>query len=114
MELENIDQALSGMDISETKALRDKLTKDLQNKRRQKSMKITVYLAGEHRDPFETAKQWAYEKGLTKKPSDWAFAKFALTNAIRTVLDEIELEREAQAKKQEIPVPQQGPNIAKA
>lgn len=108
MKLSELTDALPGMTIAETKGLRDMLTKDLQNKKRRKSKSITVYVQAEFRDAYEIAKSWAHEKNLTKKKTDWAFAKFAITNTIQMILEEKERERNAPAEVVEtVEVPQE-------
>ena len=110
--LNNQHDTLSGMTMQETEDLRDSLTKSLQDMRRKKALRVTVYVEGKYRDSYETAKKWAHEKELTKKPTDWAFAKFAITNTIRTVLEEIERERNAPPELPEIVEGTQEPTIA--
>jgi len=92
---EDIDSILSSMTLDDAKVLRKKLTKNIKSMRKSKNLSLTVYVQAEYRDSFEIAKKWAHEKGLTKKPSNWAFAKFCLINTIKIVLDEIERERNA-------------------
>lgn len=98
------------MSITDTKTLRDFLTKDLQNKKRRKSKSITVYLSADLRDAYEIAKKWAHERKFTKKPSDWAFAKFAITNTVTMIINEIETERNALPETSEESVVPQEPS----
>ena len=78
--------------------------------KRRKALRITVYVEGIYRDSYETAKGWAYEKDLAKKSTDWAFAKFAIKNTIKMILDEIERERNAPPEQPKIPEIPQEPN----
>lgn len=83
------------MSLEDAKTLRQKLAKNIKSMRKTKNLSLTVYVQAEYRDSFETAKKWAYDKELTKKPSNWAFAKFALINTIKMIMTEIERERNA-------------------
>ena len=106
------DDLPSDKTMLETEQLRDELTRNLQEMRRKKALRITVYVEGKYRDSYETAKKWAHEKKLTKKPTDWAFCKFAITNTIRSVLEEAERERNAPPEDPEEPETPQELNIA--
>ena len=98
---QNIDMLLSELNFQETKDLKEELSKRIKAERRKKVMTLTVYVRAEYRDSFEIARQWAHEKGLTKRPSKWAFAQFAITNTIKMILEEIERERIAALEEQE-------------
>jgi hypothetical protein len=110
--LDNQHGTYPEMTMQETEDLRDKLTLSLQDMRRRKALRVTVYVEGKYRDSYEIAKKWAHEKKLTKRPTDWAFCKFAITNTIRTVLEEAERERNAPPEQPEDPETPQEPNIA--
>ena len=47
---------------------------------------------------------------MAKKSTDWAFAKFAIKNTIKMILDEIERERNAPPEQPKIPEIPQEPN----
>ena len=106
------DDLPSDKTMLETEQLRDELTRNLQEMRRQKALRITVYVEGKYRDSYENAKKWAHEKELTKKPTDWAFCKFAISNTIKMIIEEIERERNAPPEDPENLETPQEPNIA--
>ena len=106
------DGILSDEAMIKTERLRDKLTKDLQEMRRRKALRVTVYIEGKYRDSYETAKTWAHKNKLTKKSTDWAFCKFAITNTIKMIVEEAERERNAPPKEPEDPDIPQEPNTA--
>ena len=112
MSVQDIDQILSGMSLEESQELRAKVSKNIKSIRKRKNLSLTVYVQAEVRDSFETARKWAFKRGLTKTDSNWAFAKFALLNTIQIVLNQIEVERNAPPEPPEIPADQEEPIIA--
>ena len=108
----NIDQILSGLGLEESQELRRKISKNIKSIRKRRNLSLTVYVQAEVRDSFETARKWAFERGLTKTDSNWAFAKFALLNTIQIIIDQIEREREAPPELPEESVEQEEPIIA--
>jgi len=108
----NIDQILSEMSLEESQALRAKVSKNIKSIRKKRNLSLTVYVQAEVRDSFETARKWAFARGLTKTDSNWAFAKFALLNTIQIVLNQIKEERNAPPEPLEIPAEQGEPIIA--
>ena len=112
MSAQDIDQILSGMSLEESQQLRAKISKNIKSIRKRRNLSLTVYVQAEVRDSFETARKWAFEQGLTKTDSNWAFAKFALLNTIQIILNQIREEREAPPEPPEVPVSQEEPIIA--
>lgn len=100
------------MSLEESQQLRAKISKNIKSIRKKRNLSLTVYVQAEVRDSFETARKWAFERGLTKTDSNWAFAKFALLNTIQIVLNQIEAERNAPPGPLEIPAEQGEPIIA--
>jgi hypothetical protein len=100
------------MSLEESQALRTKISKNIKSIRKRRNLSLTVYVQAEVRDSFEIARKWAFERGLTKTDSNWAFAKFALLNTIQIVLNQIAQERNAPPEQpQEVEV-QEEPIIA--
>jgi len=100
------------MTLDESQELRKKLSKNIKAIRKRKNLSLTVYVQAEVRDSFETARKWAFERGLTKTDSNWAFAKFALLNTIQIVIDQIEKERNAPPEQPVEPEAQEEPITA--
>jgi len=78
------------------KALRKEAVRKLSNVRRRDRVFFTIYLQKEYVENFERARDWAFSKGLIKKKTRWAFAKFCVLNIIDQILQEIEKERVGQ------------------
>ena len=112
MSAQDIDQILSNLTLEESQELRNKVSKNIKSIRKRRNLSLTVYVQAEVRDSFETARKWAFERGLTKTDSNWAFAKFALLNTVQLVLNQIEAERNATPEPLEIPANQEEPIIA--
>ena len=108
----NVESILPELSIQETKELRDKLSKNIKSMRKTNRLSLTVFVEAEYRESFEKAKRWARQKKLTKTDSNWAFSKFAITNTIKMIMEEIDREREAADEESETPDTTQGPNIA--
>lgn len=106
---DNIDQLLSEMSLDESQELRKRISQNIKAIRKRRNLSLTVYVQAEVRDSFETARKWAFERGLTKTDSNWAFAKFALLNTIQMIIDQIEKERNAPPEPLEVPVIQEEP-----
>lgn len=100
------------MSLEESQNLRKKISKNIKSIRKRRNLSLTVYVQAEVRDSFETARKWAFERGLTKTDSNWAFAKFALLNTIQIVINQIEEERKAPPESPEVPENQEEPIIA--
>jgi len=100
------------MSLEESQQLRKKISKNIKSIRKRRNLSLTVYVQAEVRDSFETARAWAFERGLTKTNSNWAFAKFALVNTIQMIIDQIEKERNAPPEQPETPEVQEEPIIA--
>ena len=111
MSAQNIDQLLSGMSLEESQELRKKISKNIKSIRTRRNLSLTVYVQAEVRDSFETARKWAFDRGLTKTDSNWAFAKFALLNTIQIVIDQIEKERNAPPERPGVQEVQEEPII---
>ena len=109
---ENLDLILSELNLDEAKELRQKISKNIKTLRKRKNLSLTVYVQAEARDSFEIAKKWAFERGLTKTNSNWAFAKFSLFNTIQIIIVQIEKERNAPPEPPEIPTDQEEPITA--
>jgi len=100
------------MSLEESQALRKKISQNIKSIRKRRNLSLTVYVQAEVRDSFETARKWAFERGLTKTDSNWAFAKFALLNTIQIILNQIEDERNAPPESPEVSENQEEPIIA--
>jgi len=109
---QDIDQILSNLSLEESQELRNKVSKNIKSIRKRRNLSLTVYVQAEVRDSFEIARKWAFERGLTKTDSNWAFAKFALLNTIQIVLNQIAEERDAPPEPPEVQEVQEEPIIA--
>ncbi len=95
---ENIDKdaikkLIGTIGYDDLKVLRKESTRELSKVRLRDRIKFTIYLQKEYVENFERARDWAFEKGMIKKRTRWAFTKFAVTNVIDMIMKEIDKER---------------------
>ena len=113
MNLVNNDE-LKDMSVQELTAYRNKMSTRLHELKRQKSLRVTIYIQGKFRDSYETSLKWAFENKLIEKKTNWAFAKFAISHIIKMISDEIERERNATPEVTDIPIIPDEPYTAKS
>ena len=89
------EDTIKNLSIKEIETLRNQMSKKLLDMKREKMLRVTIYIQGQFRDSYEIAKAWAFENKLIAKDSNWAFAKFSISNTIKMIFDEIERERNA-------------------
>lgn len=96
-----IKKLLDDIGYEDLKLLRKESERKLSNIRRRDRVFFTIYLTKEHVEGFVKACDWAYEKGLIKKRTRWAFTRFCITNIISMILNEITKEQAAAAQQQQ-------------
>lgn len=90
---QEIKELLENVDYDDLKDLRNEATKKLSDVRNRDRLFFRIYLPKEHVENFERAVDWAVKKGMIKKKTRWAFAKFCVLNVIDQILLEIEKEK---------------------
>lgn len=93
MDNDGIKKLVEGIGYDDLKLLSKEAVRKLSNIRRRDRIYFRIYLQKEHVENFERAKDWAFKKGLIRRPTRWAFTKFAVTNVIDMILREIEKEQ---------------------
>jgi len=87
------NEVIADMSIEEVKILRKQLASKMEHYRKTKSLRMEVYIQAEYRDAVEKARAWAFEKGLIARNTKWTFAKFAIINTTKLILEELEKEK---------------------
>lgn len=91
---------VSTISLEEATKLRKKLSEKIQYIRKQKSLRMEVYIQAEYRDAVESAKDWAFEKELIKRNTKWTFAKFCIINTTKMILAQMEKEKDEKLRQQ--------------
>jgi len=85
----SLEQTTSVTDeIEKLKAERRKIRSKIQMIRAKKQKRLPISIQAEYMDAIDFAKQWAYENKLIKKPTYWAFCKFAIINTTKIILEQ--------------------------
>ncbi len=84
---------ISSISLEEATTLRRQLSTKIQAIRKQKSLRMEVYIQAEYVDAVETAKDWAFEHSMIPKKTKWGFAKFCIINTTRMIHEQIEKEK---------------------
>jgi len=105
------NEVIADMSMDDIKQLRKKLAVKMESIRKIKSLKMEVYIQAEYRDAVEKAKAWAFKKGLIARDTKWTFAKFAIINTTKMILEEMDKEKMAH---QQAMLSQEQPNIPQA
>ncbi len=87
MTLPNLNIGL--LDLDEKIELRKQIQKQISKDRQNKNLRITTFIPATKIDDFLHAKEWAFNKGLIPKNTNWAFTKFAVLNTMDLILTEI-------------------------
>ncbi len=93
MDKDRIKELIENVDYDDLKELKNEATRKLSSVRNRDRLFFRIYLQKEFVVNFERARDWAFNKGLIKKRTRWAFAKFAVINVIDQILTEVEKER---------------------
>lgn len=98
MDKSTMKDIISTMSLEDGVVFRKKLSEKIQYVRKQKSLRMEVYIQAEYRDAVETAKEWAYENKHIKRNTKWTFAKFCIINTTRMILKQMEKEKVEKAR----------------
>lgn len=82
------EDIISSISLEEAQILRKKLSKKIQFIRKQKSLRMEVYIQAEYRDAVEAAKDWAFKNSLITRNTKWTFAKFCIINTTKMILEQ--------------------------
>lgn len=90
------NELISNISLEDAQALRKQLSTKIQYIRKQKSLRMEVYIQAEYRDAVESARAWAFEKGLITRNTKWTFAKFCIINTTKMILNKVQEEKDQQ------------------
>lgn len=93
MDKDRLKELIESVDYDDLKELKKEATRKLSSVRNRDRLFFRIYLQKEFVENFERARDWAFNKGLIKKRTRWAFAKFAVINVIDQIITEAENER---------------------
>lgn len=92
MDKDDIKKLIDNIGYDDLKLLRKESTRELSKVRLRDRIKFTIYLPKEYSIKYERAVSWAFERGLIKKKTRWAFTRFAVTNVIDMIVREMDKE----------------------
>jgi hypothetical protein len=90
---DSLKELVENIDYDDLKDLRKIATHKLSLVRHRDRLYFRIYLPKEFVINFERARDWAFSRGLIKKKTRWAFAKFAVMNVIDQIMKEIDKEQ---------------------
>ncbi len=108
--MENTDplSILGTYDLNKLKELRDAATSKIKKIREKKTIRIPAYIPAELHSSLDIAVEYAFLNNFIKKQTRWAFAKFAVANTIKLIINQKNQEDAQKA----LLVNQEIPNIA--
>lgn len=89
---QDIKKLIGSISYDDLKFLRNESTRELSKVNLQDRIKFTVYLQKNYVEKFERALGWAFNRGLIRRKTRWAFTRFAVTNVIDMIVREMEKE----------------------
>ena len=93
MDKDSLKKLIENVDYDDLKELKKEASRKLSSVRNRDRLFFRIYLQKEFVENFVRALDWAFNRGLIKKRTRWAFAKFAVINVIDQIVTEIEKER---------------------
>lgn len=93
MDKDSLKRLIENVDYDDLKELKKEATRKLSSVRNRDRLFFRIYLQKEFVENFVRALDWAFNRGLIKKRTRWAFAKFAVINVIDQIITEIDKER---------------------
>lgn len=84
----DLNKPISDMSLQEAKELRNLLSQDIQKRRKKETLRMEVYISAEFAAFVEAAKDWAFKNRLIKRNTKWTYAKFAIINTTKMILEQ--------------------------
>lgn len=90
MDEQGIQKIVETINYDDLKLFKKEAVRKLSNVRKRDRIYFRIYLQKEFVESFEQAIDWAFNKGLIKRKTRWAFTRFCVVNVISMIMKEIE------------------------